>query len=164
MGGAQPLSVTLNGGVALAVDVDRSRIQRRVDTRYCDTVTEDLDEALRLMRSCAPRRPRIVCGPGRELRRCAARDRAPWRARRRGHRPDQRPRSVEWLHPSRARHSTQATELRRRDPEEYVRRSTASMVVHVNAMLALQRAGASPSTTATTFAALPSMRAVPMRF
>src|SRR5271166_399725 len=42
MGGAQPLSVTLNGGVVLAIDVDRSHIQRRVDTRYCDVVTEDL--------------------------------------------------------------------------------------------------------------------------
>src|SRR5437762_3298668 len=39
MGGAQPLAVTLNGGVLLAVDVDRSRIQRRVDTRYCDMLT-----------------------------------------------------------------------------------------------------------------------------
>jgi urocanate hydratase len=37
MGGAQPLSVTLNGGVVLAIDVDRSRIERRVDDRYCDT-------------------------------------------------------------------------------------------------------------------------------
>ena len=48
MGGAQPLSVTLNGGVVLAIDVDRSRIVRRVETRYCDTLTENLDEALRL--------------------------------------------------------------------------------------------------------------------
>jgi urocanate hydratase len=48
MGGAQPLSVTLNDGVVLAIDVDRSRIEKRVATRYCDTVTEDLDEALRL--------------------------------------------------------------------------------------------------------------------
>src|SRR5208337_1650467 len=46
MGGAQPLSVTLNDGVMLAIDVDRSRIQRRVETRYCDTIAEDLDEAL----------------------------------------------------------------------------------------------------------------------
>src|SRR5450432_2234266 len=48
MGGAQPLAVTLNDGVVLAIDVDRTRIQRRVDTRYCDQVTEDLDEALAL--------------------------------------------------------------------------------------------------------------------
>ena len=48
MGGAQPLSVTLNGGVALVVEVDRSRIERRVQTRYCDRLSENLDEALRL--------------------------------------------------------------------------------------------------------------------
>ena len=48
MGGAQPLSVTLNGGVVLAIDEDRSRIERRVATRYCDMLTEDLDEALSL--------------------------------------------------------------------------------------------------------------------
>src|ERR1039457_4403727 len=48
VGGAQPLSVTLNGGVVLAVDVDRSRIERRLATRYCDMVAEDLDKALQL--------------------------------------------------------------------------------------------------------------------
>ena len=48
MGGAQPLSVTLNDGVVLVIDVDRSRIERRVATRYCDMLTENLDEALRL--------------------------------------------------------------------------------------------------------------------
>ncbi len=42
------LSVTLNDGVVLAIDVDRSRILRRVETSYCDTLTENLDEALRL--------------------------------------------------------------------------------------------------------------------
>src|SRR6516162_431700 len=46
MGGAQPLAVTMNDGVVLAIDVDRSRIERRVETRYCDRVTESLDEAL----------------------------------------------------------------------------------------------------------------------
>src|ERR1700739_3221418 len=46
MGGAQPLSGTLNGGVVLAIDVDRGRIERRVETRYCDKIAEDLDEAL----------------------------------------------------------------------------------------------------------------------
>src|SRR5215469_12111969 len=48
MGGAQPLAVTMNDGVVLAVDVDRSRIERRVETRYCDRVIESLDEALAL--------------------------------------------------------------------------------------------------------------------
>jgi len=48
MGGAQPLAVTLNGGVVLAVEVDRSHIERRVKTRYCELITDSLDEALKL--------------------------------------------------------------------------------------------------------------------
>jgi urocanate hydratase len=47
MGGAQPLSVTMNGGVVLIVEADPERIARRVDTGYCDESTDDLDEALR---------------------------------------------------------------------------------------------------------------------
>ncbi|WP_375432552.1 urocanate hydratase [uncultured Friedmanniella sp.] len=46
MGGAQPLAVTMNGGVCLIVDVDPSRLQRRVDHRYLDEVAADLDEAV----------------------------------------------------------------------------------------------------------------------
>ncbi len=47
MGGAQPLAVTLNGGVCLVVDVDASRLQRRVEHRYLDEVADDLDDAVR---------------------------------------------------------------------------------------------------------------------
>jgi urocanate hydratase len=46
MGGAQPLAVTLNEGVCLIVDVDRSRLQRRVDHRYLDEIADDLDQAV----------------------------------------------------------------------------------------------------------------------
>ena len=46
MGGAQPLAVTLNGGVCLVVDVDRARLERRVTTRYLDEVADDLDDAV----------------------------------------------------------------------------------------------------------------------
>ena len=46
MGGAQPLAVTMNGGVALCVEVDPARIERRIKTRYLDRETDDLDEAL----------------------------------------------------------------------------------------------------------------------
>ena len=49
MGGAQPLAATLNGAAFLGIDVDKARIQRRVDTGYCDLITEDLDEAIRLV-------------------------------------------------------------------------------------------------------------------
>lgn len=47
MGGAQPLAATMNGGTFLGVDVDPSRIRRRIETRYCDVMTADLDDALR---------------------------------------------------------------------------------------------------------------------
>jgi urocanate hydratase len=47
MGGAQPLATTMNEGVMLCVEVDPTRIQRRLDTRYCDRMTHDLEEALR---------------------------------------------------------------------------------------------------------------------
>jgi urocanate hydratase len=57
MGGAQPLAVTLNGGVCLVVDVDESRLRRRVATRYLDEVADDLDDALaRAMAAKAGRR------------------------------------------------------------------------------------------------------------
>jgi len=46
MGGAQPLAVTMNGGVCLIIDVDPARLRRRVDTRYLDTVADSLPEAL----------------------------------------------------------------------------------------------------------------------
>jgi urocanate hydratase len=141
MGGAQPLSVTLNGGVALVVEVDRSRIERRVLNRYCDTLSENLDEALALCEK--------ACREGRALSvglvgNCA--DVLPEIVRRGVH--------VDVVTDQTSAHdplngyvpqglsTSQAAELRQRNPEEYVRRSTASMVVHVDAMLALQRAGA----------------------
>jgi urocanate hydratase len=46
MGGAQPLAVTMNGGVCLIVDVDRARLQRREDTRYLDEIASDVDDAI----------------------------------------------------------------------------------------------------------------------
>ncbi|TMW70644.1 urocanate hydratase [Alteribacter natronophilus] len=50
MGGAQPLAVTMNDGVCIAIDVDESRIQKRLDTRYLDRMTDSLEEALNLAR------------------------------------------------------------------------------------------------------------------
>jgi urocanate hydratase len=141
MGGAQPLSVTLNDGVVLAIDVDRSRILRRVETRYCDTLTEKLDEALRLCElarregrtlsvglvgNCAEILPEIV---RRGVQVDVVTDQTSAHDPLNGYVPQ-------------GLSVNEATELRHRDPEEYVRRSTGSMVVHVNAMLALQRAGA----------------------
>jgi urocanate hydratase len=58
MGGAQPLAVTMNGGVALCVEIDRSRIERRLETRYLDEVAPTVDEAVaRCMAAKAKRHP-----------------------------------------------------------------------------------------------------------
>ena len=53
MGAAQPLAVTMNNGVAIVVEVDCDRIQRRLDTRYLDTKTDDMDQAVALAREAA---------------------------------------------------------------------------------------------------------------
>jgi urocanate hydratase len=53
MGGAQPLSVTMNNGVAICVEVDKARIQRRIETKYLDVMCESLDEAIKLAREAA---------------------------------------------------------------------------------------------------------------
>lgn len=49
MGGAQPLAATMNGAAFLGIEVDKSRIQKRIETGYCDIFTEDLDEALQIV-------------------------------------------------------------------------------------------------------------------
>src|SRR5215469_4303263 len=49
MGGAQPLAATMNGACFLGIDVDPARIQRRLDTKYCDHIAHTLDEALRML-------------------------------------------------------------------------------------------------------------------
>ena len=67
MGGAQPLAVTMAGGVAICVEVDPSRIARRLETRYLDVEADDIDHALRARdrRRAGP----LVDRPARQLRR-----------------------------------------------------------------------------------------------
>jgi urocanate hydratase len=62
MGGAQPLAVTLNGGVCLVIDVDPARLARRVATRYLDEVADDLDDALRKCASAKRERKALSVG------------------------------------------------------------------------------------------------------
>ncbi len=62
MGGAQPLAVTMNDGVALCVDVDPTRLQRRVDHRYLDIWVKDLDEALKLVLDAKKERKALSVG------------------------------------------------------------------------------------------------------
>ncbi|MBI1947975.1 MAG: urocanate hydratase [Deltaproteobacteria bacterium] len=62
MGGAQPLAVTMCGGVCLIVDVDRARLQRRVDTRYLDVIADDLPSAVKLAEEARAQRRALSVG------------------------------------------------------------------------------------------------------
>lgn len=62
MSGAQPLSVTLNGGVVICVEVERSRMERRVGKRYLDMIADDLDEALRLAKEAKEAKKALSIG------------------------------------------------------------------------------------------------------
>ena len=141
MGGAQPLAITLNGAVCLGVEVEPWRIQRRVETGYCDRMTHDLDEALAWCATAQTAREALSVGL---VGNCA--EVLPELVRRGV--------TVDVVTDQTSAHDplvgyipaglsiAAADELRQRDPADYVKRSKASMAVHVNAMLALQRAGA----------------------
>jgi urocanate hydratase len=141
MGGAQPLAVTLNDGVALCVEVDPERIERRLKTRYLDTAVESLEAALREVDAARSRgEPRSIGLLGN------AADVYPELARR-GLVPDavtDQTAAHDLLtgYVPRGLSVAEARELRGRDPEAYLTRARASVAVHVQAMLDLQRAGA----------------------
>jgi urocanate hydratase len=141
MGGAQPLAATMNDGVCLAVEVDPSRVQRRLETRYLDRATASLEEALTWCE--AARRVGTALSVGL-IGNCA--DVLPALARR-GFIPDVVTDQTSAHDPLNGYIPTgldveQAAALRRTAPDEYVRRAVASIVAHVQAMLALKRKGA----------------------
>ncbi|MBK8249478.1 MAG: urocanate hydratase [Gemmatimonadetes bacterium] len=141
MGGAQPLAATMCGAAILGIDVDGSRIDKRLATRYLDRKTHSLDEALAwIMGATAAHQALSVGLVGN------AADVLPELVRR-GIVPDV-------VTDQTSAHDTlngyvphglslgEAAVLRQRDAQEYIRRSVASIVIHVEAMLELQRRGA----------------------
>jgi urocanate hydratase len=141
MGGAQPLAITMNGGVALVVEVDPARIERRLSTRYVDERTDSLDDAL------AKAARYVADGTARSIALEAnAADIIPELARR-GVVPDVLTDQTS-AHDALTGYVPQglsvleADALRRADPAEYMRRSVASMAVHVRGMLELRQRGA----------------------
>ncbi len=141
MGGAQPLAATMNGAVFLGIDVDRARIERRVRERYCDALALSLDDALRicedaveekravsvgLVGNCAEVLPELV---KRDFKVDAVTDQTSAHDPLNGYIPAGL--SLE-----------EAGELRRTEPRRYVERALESMRAHVEAILALKRAGA----------------------
>lgn len=141
MGGAQPLAVTMNEGVVLVVDVDADRIKRRVDTRYCDRMTEDLNEALAWVdEALGAGTPLSVGLVGN------AADVFPELVRR-GRIPDVVTDQTSAHDPLHGYvpvglSLADAAALRERDSAEYVRRARDSMRAHVQGMLDMQEQGA----------------------
>jgi urocanate hydratase len=141
MGGAQPLAATMNGAVFLGIDVDRARIERRIQTGYCDRLALDLEDALRICEDAIEQKRAVSIGL---VGNCA--EVLPELVRRGVH--------VDAVTDQTSAHDPlngyvaaglsleEADELRRADPRGYVTRSTESMARHVEAMLALQAAGA----------------------
>jgi urocanate hydratase len=141
MGGAQPLAATMNEGVILAVEVDRHRIQRRLETGYLDEMSEGLDDALA--------RARAACAEGRALSIGLlgnAADVLPEIVRR-GFKPDlvtDQTSAHDPLNgyvPNRMTYE-QALALRRDEPHRYMAEARRSMAEHVRAMLDLKKLGA----------------------
>ncbi len=141
MGGAQPLAITMNEGVCLAVEVDAHHIQRRLETGYCDEMASTLDEALHQVREAVNQGQPLsigLIGNAAEV--------YPELVRR-GIRPDV-------VTDQTSAHDAlngyipaglsleEADELRRRDAQAYIERSMESMVTHVRAMLDMQKMGA----------------------
>ncbi|MED4989371.1 urocanate hydratase [Parageobacillus toebii] len=138
MGGAQPLAVTLNGGVCIAVEVDPARIQRRIDTKYLDTMTDRLDVAIQMAKRAKEEGKALSIGLL-------------------GNAAEVLPKMIEIgfipdvLTDQTSAHDPlngyipagmtleEAAELRQRDPKQYIRRAKQSIAEHVKAMLAMQK-------------------------
>jgi urocanate hydratase len=141
MGGAQPLAVTMNEGVALIVEVDRERIQRRLETKYVDIMVEDLDDALTLSMEAKEKGNALSVGllgnaadilpelVSRGVVPDVLTDQTSAHDELNGYVPHGIP-------------YEEALRLRREDPEDYKRRAYESMAVHMQAMLDLQTMGA----------------------
>ena len=141
MGGAQPLAVTMNDGVALCVDVDPERIRRRIDTRYLDEVADDLDDALARVAAAKADRRRLsvgLVGNAAEV--------FPELLRRNA--------DIDIVTDQTSAHDPlngyvpagfsldDAAELREKDPHAYIEAARASMAAHCEAMVGFQHAGA----------------------
>ncbi|HPO56343.1 MAG TPA: urocanate hydratase, partial [Ignavibacteriaceae bacterium] len=140
MGGAQPLAATMNGAAFLGIDVDESRIQKRISTGYIDRLTHSLDEAISLVLDAKNQRIPLsvgLVGNAAEVL------------------PEMLERNVipDILTDQTSAHDTlngyvpsgmslpEALELRKSNPEKYIARAKATIVTHLKAMLEFQKRG-----------------------
>ncbi|MDG1499718.1 MAG: urocanate hydratase [Planctomycetota bacterium] len=141
MGGAQPLAATMNEATCLGADVDESRIQKRLDTRYCDVMLHDIDEAIDLAlewkRAGIAKSIGVVANAVDLLHRMIERNVTPdiLTDQTSAHDP------VDGYVPNGMAYGAALT-LRKSDPAKYEAESLRTMVDHVRAMLLLQERGA----------------------
>lgn len=141
MGEAQPLAVTMNNGVAICVDVDETRVDKRVETKYCDVKSTDLDEALKMAQEAKDKGEALsigLVGNAVDIHKAILdkgfkidiiTDQTSAHDPLNGYVPQGY--SVE-----------EAKKLRQEDPKKYVELSEASMAKHVELMLEFQKIGA----------------------
>jgi urocanate hydratase len=141
MGGAQPLAATMNGAAFLGIDVDKSRLQKRMETKYLDIIADNLDHALEIVLKAKQNEDAISVGlvgnAGEILHEILNRNIIP-----------------DVLTDQTSAHDTlngyvpmgmsyaAALELRKNNPEEYIIKSKHTIVEHVKAMLEMQKRGA----------------------
>lgn len=141
MGGAQPLAATMNGAAFLGVEVDRTRIQKRINTGYLDIMTENLDEALKIVLEAKENKKPISVGlignAGEVLPKILERNIIP-----------------DIVTDQTSAHDTlngyvpmgmsleEAIDLRKTNPKKYIELAKKTIVVHVKAILEFQKRGA----------------------
>ncbi|MCK9212022.1 MAG: urocanate hydratase [Ignavibacteriaceae bacterium] len=141
MGGAQPLAATMNGAAFLGIDVDKTRLQKRIDTGYLDVISESLDEALQLVLAAKKNKKALSVGllgnAGEILPQILERNIIP-----------------DILTDQTSAHDTlngyvpmgmdfdSALKMRKENPQEYIKLSQETIVVHLKAMLEFQKRGA----------------------
>lgn len=140
MGGAQPLAATLNGAVCLAVEVDESRIDRRIATGYCDKKCLDLDEAMTLVNQAIKNKEPLSVGllgnaseiipelVKRNIKPDLLTDQTSAHDLRQGYIP-------------KGMNLEEAAQMRTSDPEGYEAKVLDSMCLHIEAMLELKKRG-----------------------
>jgi urocanate hydratase len=141
MGGAQPLSITMNEGVALIAEVEKWRIEKRIETKYCDLMIESIDEAidkaLEAKKKKQPLSIGVVCNAVHLLQRLVERNIIPDTLTDQTSAHD--PLIGYWPHEI---SYEQAKILREQNEKEYLDYAYNSMYQHVQLMLALQKLGA----------------------
>jgi urocanate hydratase len=141
MGGAQPLAVTLAGGVAICIEIDPTRIERRLETRYLDVVATSLDDAIAQARTASRERRAVSIGllgnAAELLPQMVAMGFTPELVTDQTSAHDPM-----WGYIPVMRADEDVATLRRTRPEEYLQRARAGMVAHVQAIITMQERGA----------------------